>query len=162
MGFTSTALAENGSTLEQSIPSDGATSAASPRRIRFSNEDYFGPQRTSTAALPDVEPLLVNLANGVMEVLAGVRGADQLARWLVADAYRALVVRANLASRSRSARGIVPARPVVAVSSVRHSSPADGIVEGVVIVSTPHRVRAIAMRLEGTDGRWRATSLALL
>jgi hypothetical protein len=41
-------------------------------------------------------------------------------------------------------------------------SPADGVVEAVVIISAPHRTRAIALRLEGTDGRGRATSLAVL
>ena len=41
-------------------------------------------------------------------------------------------------------------------------SPADGVVEAVVIVSGPARTRAVAMRLEGWDGRWRANSVALL
>jgi hypothetical protein len=53
-------------------------------------------------------------------------------------------------------------RPVHQIVSVRYSSPADGIVEGVVIVRGPARTRAVAMRLEGMDGRWRTTSLALL
>jgi hypothetical protein len=35
-------------------------------------------------------------------------------------------------------------------------------VEAVVIVAGPARTRAIAIRLEGMDRRWRATSLALL
>ncbi|HAM13867.1 MAG TPA: 3-hydroxyacyl-CoA dehydrogenase, partial [Microbacterium sp.] len=34
--------------------------------------------------------------------------------------------------------------------------------EGVVIVRGPARTRAVALRLEGMDGRWRTTSLALL
>jgi hypothetical protein len=48
------------------------------------------------------------------------------------------------------------------ILSVRHSAPADGVVEAVVVVSGPARTRALAMRVEGVDGRWRATSLALL
>ena len=60
--------------------------------------------------------------------------------------------------------GIVwPARrPVHTIVSVHHSSPADGVIEGVVIVRGPARTRAVAMRIEGMDGRWRTTSLALL
>jgi hypothetical protein len=123
---------------------------------------YFAPQRTSTADLPDPETFLRNISRGVLEIFAGVREVDQLARWLTEDAYRKLVTRANLAARARSARGIPAKRPVHQIVSVRHSYPADGIVEGVVIVRGPARTRAVALRLEGMDGRWRTTSLALL
>lgn len=124
--------------------------------------EYFAPQRTPTRDLPDPDPLLKNLTIGVMEVLAGVREADQLARWLGEDAFRALVTRANLSARARSARGIRAGRPAHTILSIRHSSPADGTIEAVVIVAGPARTRAVALRLEGWDGRWRATSLALL
>ncbi|HAM12641.1 MAG TPA: 3-hydroxyacyl-CoA dehydrogenase, partial [Microbacterium sp.] len=120
---------------------------------------YFAPQRTSTADLPDPETFLRNISRGVLEIFAGVREVDQLARWLTEDAYRKLVTRANLAARARSARGIPAKRPVHQIVSVRHSSPADGIVEGVVIVRGTARTRAVALRLEGMDGRWRTTSL---
>jgi len=124
--------------------------------------EYFTHQRTSSEALPDPEPLITNLTRGVLEVLAGVREVDQLARWLTEDAYRKLVGRANLATRARSARGVPASRPKHTILSVRHTSPADGVVEAVVIVAGPARTRAVAIRLEGMDRRWRATSLALL
>ncbi|WES66146.1 Rv3235 family protein [Microbacter sp. GSS18] len=124
--------------------------------------ELFAPQRTSSDELPDPEPLLRNLTVGVLEVLAGVREVDQLARWLTEDPYRKLVTRSNLSARARSARGLPAKRPVHSILSIRHSSPADGVVEGVVIVRGPARTRAVALRLEGMDGRWRATSLGLL
>jgi len=124
--------------------------------------EYFAPQRTSTQALPDPEPLLANLTIGVLEVLAGVREVDQLARWLGEDAYRALLTRANLSARARNARGVTPQRPAYRILSTHSSSPADGVVEGVVITAGPARTRAVAIRLEGWDGRWRATSVAAL
>ncbi|WP_375384766.1 Rv3235 family protein [uncultured Microbacterium sp.] len=124
--------------------------------------EFFAPQRTGSDALPEPEPFLHNLTRGVLEVLAGVREVDQLARWLTEDAYRKLVTRANLATRARSARGAPASRPTHAILSVHHSSPADHVVEAVVIVAGPARTRAVAIRLEGMDRRWRATSLALL
>lgn len=124
--------------------------------------DYFAEQATPSRVLPDPVPLLTNLARGVMEVFSGVREVDQLARWLAEDAYRKLVIRANLATRARNARGVRATRPVYQIISTRTMSPADGVVEGVVIIAGPQRTRAIALRLEGRDGRWRATSLALL
>jgi len=127
-----------------------------------SEADLFERQRTSSTALPDPEPLVRNLTCGVLEVLAGVREVDQLARWLSEEAFRALVTRANLATRARSARGVPATRPVHAILSTRVASPADGVVEAVVVVAGPARTRAVAIRLEGWDRRWRATSLALL
>ncbi|NYF15890.1 hypothetical protein HDC37_000702 [Microbacterium sp. AK009] len=124
--------------------------------------EYFAPQRTSTEALPDPQVFIENLTRGVLEVFAGVREVEQLARWLTEDAYRKLLTRANLAARARSARGVPAKRPVHQILTIRHSSPADGIVEGVVVVAGPARTRAVAVRLEGMDGRWRTTSLALL
>ena len=124
--------------------------------------EFFAPQRTPSTELPSPEPFLRNLTVGVLEVFAGVREVDQLARWLTEDAYRKLVTRANLAARARSARGVPARRPVHAIMSVHESSPADGIVEAVLVVRGPVRTRALAVRLEGMDGRWRATSLALL
>jgi len=139
--------------------------AAAPRR-RSNNaidiEEYFAPQRTPTQELGDPLPLVENLTLAVMEVLAGVREVDQLARWLGEDAYKALATRANLSARARSARGVSAARPTHRILSIHTSEPADSAIEVTVILSGPARTRAVAMRLEGWDNRWRATSLALL
>ncbi len=136
--------------------------ATGPRSRADEHAEFFAAQPTSTDALPDPDPMLRNLTLGVLEVLAGVREVDQLSRWLTEDAFRALVLRANLATRARSARGVRASRPVHAILSVHSSSPADGVVEATVIVAGPARTRAVAMRLEGLDRRWRAVSLALL
>jgi len=124
--------------------------------------EYFAPQPTPRSDLPDPVPLLRSLTQGVLEVLAGVREVDQLARWFNEDAFRSLVTRANLSARARSARGVSPARPTFEIRSIRTSDPADGVVEAVVIVAGPGRTRAVAIRLEGLDRRWRAASLAVL
>ena len=128
----------------------------------MSLHEYFAPQPTPRAELPDPEPLLRSLTQGVLEVLAGVREVDQLARWFNEDAYRNLVTRANLSARARSARGVSPARPTFEIRSIRATEPVDGIVEAVIVVAGPVRTRAVAVRLEGLDRRWRAASLAVL
>ena len=144
-------------------PSPARTPRPSPAPLAaLELSEFFAPQRTSTSELPDPEPFVRNITRGVLEVFAGVREVDQLARWLTEDAYRKLMTRANLAARARSARGVAAMRPVHTLLSVRHSAPADGVIEAVVIVKGPARTRAVALRLEGMDGRWRATSLALL
>lgn len=124
--------------------------------------EYFAPQPTAATELPDPTQLLRSLTQGVLEVFAGVREIDQLARWFSEDAYRKLGARSNLSSRARSARGTPPVRPVFEVLSIRQTQPADGVVEAVVVVAGPGRTRAVAIRLEGLDHRWRATSFAVL
>ncbi|WP_314506579.1 Rv3235 family protein [uncultured Microbacterium sp.] len=142
-------------------PSRSPRATSGPVAARDLSE-FFAPQRTPSADLPDPEPFLRNLTRGVLEVFAGVREVDQLARWLTEDAYRKLLTRANLAARARSARGVPAIRPVYTLLSVHHSSPADSVVEAVVVVQSAARARSVALRLEGMDGRWRATSLAIL
>ncbi len=122
----------------------------------------FAPQRTSSANLPNPTPLLATLAGGALEVIAGVRDVDQLARWLAEEPYSRLVLRANLAARARSARSQTAKQPIYHLRRLISSSPADGIVEATAIVTMPVRTRAVAMRLEGIDGRWRASSLTVL
>lgn len=141
-------------------PAGQARASHASRHVELS--EFFAPQRTPSTELPSPEPFLRNLTLGVLEVFAGVREVDQLARWLTEDPYRKLVTRANLAARARSARGVPAKRPIHTILSVHESSPADGIIEAVVVVRGPARTRSLAVRLEGMDGRWRATSLALL
>lgn len=126
------------------------------------SEQYFAPQSTPADELPDPVPLLRTLTCGVLEVFAGVREIDQLARWFSEDAYRRLIVRSNLSARARSARGTAPARPVFSILSIRMSDPAVDVIEAVVVVAGPGRARAVAVRLEGLDHRWRATSFTVL
>lgn len=137
-------------------------SAAARVRVTAYDDELCAPQPTATSTLPDPEPLLRNLTQGVLEVLAGVRDVAQLARWMTADVYESVSVRAALAARARSARGVRVARPVHAIRSVRCTPVSSTAVEAVVVVSGPARTRAVAVRLEGMDRRWRATSLALL
>lgn len=122
----------------------------------------FAPQQTSSSRLPDPEPLVGTLAGAVLEVIAGVRDVDQLARWFTEEPYLNLVMRANLAARARSARGEAARQPVYSLRRVICFSPADSVVEATAIIVGPVRTRAIPMRLEGYDKRWRATSIAIL
>jgi hypothetical protein len=67
-----------------------------------------------------------------------------------------------LSARARQARNQPVARPNFAIGSTVYSEPKDGVVEAVVIVRGRARTRAVAIRLEGLDSRWRATAINVL
>jgi hypothetical protein len=129
---------------------------------RLDADDFFGQQPTSTRSLPDPQPLLENLTRCVIEILAGARDLEQIARWVDDDVYRSLLKRVVIAARARQVRGQAPARPAFRLGSVRVCEPRDGVVEAVVIVHNRARSRAVAIRLEGLDRRWRATAISVL
>jgi len=120
-------------------------------------DDDFGPQPTARADLPDPRPMTRRLTQAIAEVLAGARPAAQLARYATLDVLDHLErSTGRLGQLGPVGRG-TPMRPVVA--SVHVSEPADGVAEVCAVVDTGPRRRAMALRLEGLDGRWRATEL---
>ncbi len=136
-----------------------------PSRVisaRLAADDFFAHQPTSTSSLPDPAPLIENLARCVIEILAGARDLDQVARWITDDVQRHLQRRVALSARARAAKGQKTVRPAFTIGTVRTCEPADGIVEAVVVVRGRARVRAVAIRLEGLDRRWRASAINVL
>lgn len=137
--------------------------APDQRRLHaVGSDDYFARQPTSSSRLPDPEPLVENLARSVVEVLSGARDLEQIARWLSEGVYQHLLRRVVLASRGRAARRDSATRPVFSIGATRVTTPADGVVEATVIMHGRARTRAIAIRLEGFDSRWRATAVHVL
>jgi hypothetical protein len=133
-----------------------------PQKNRVIADDFFGLQLTSTAELPNPEPLLINLTRCIIEVLAGARELDQVSRWVTDDVYRHLLKRVVLAARARRVKSQSMKRPNISVGLPRITQPRDGVVEAVVMVHQRARSRAVAIRLEGLDGRWRASSVNVL
>jgi hypothetical protein len=150
-------------------PSDNAvmtvTEPRAPRRPgrRDSVEEEFGPQRTTSRMLPAPTPWAGRLVQAVIEVVSGVRPVSQLVRWTTAPIYEALCasVARPVASAATGSRGVANTRLAEVVRSVRVSEPRDGVAEVCAIVQQGPRCRAIALRLEGIDGRWQCTALQI-
>ncbi|MDQ0743752.1 hypothetical protein QFZ62_001060 [Clavibacter sp. B3I6] len=131
-------------------------------RKRFDVDDFFGRQPCSSQDLPPSGPLLENLTRCVIEILAGARELDQIARWVSDDVYRHLLKRVVLSARARRTKGQSVTRPVFTIGTVTSFSPRDGVIEAVIVVHGRARARAVAIRLEGLDRRWRATAINVL
>ena len=132
------------------------------KRMGFSNDDFFDQQPTATSDLPNPQPMAENLARTVMEILAGCRDIDQISRWVTDDVYRNLLLRVHISRRARAVKKQAAVLPNFSLGRTIITHPIDGVVESVVIVHGKARVRAIAIRLEGLDGRWRATAIHVI
>ena len=142
---------------------DGGLDAQRPRYIQdalavdfasASDEQLFGPQPTGRSSLPDPVHWAGHLAQAVVEVMSGLRQPPQIVRWTTPEVYAVVARRGAVSAR----RGRPSARRAV-VRSVRVCEPADGVAEAAAVVLDGSRVRALAMRLVGVDGRWRIEAL---
>jgi hypothetical protein len=135
-----------------------------PRAVKnpLEEADYFGEQYNKTNELENPDPLLKMLAPAVVEVIAGVRNISQLAAVLSDDVYQRLRDRAILVAQSRMKEGLPLKAPMVRVGGFQRKDPKDGVVESVVLVQSPTRTRAVTIRLEGINHRWRATSVSVI
>jgi len=135
-------------------------------------EFSFEPQATPRGALPDPAGHARALVLALLEVLSGRRPVRQLRPHLTEDAYARLCSRLHRArAAARSVRTSAPSgppgqRPVtrtrIHIGSTLVCEPADGIAEITVLARVGARTRAIAVRLEGLDGRWRCPVLTVL
>jgi hypothetical protein len=127
------------------------------------DEVLFGPQPTPSRELPDPARWGRQITQLIVEVTTGHRPAAQLVRWTSDQVYRQVRQQARplpaATNRARSGTGSrgPSERPVV--GGVRVSEPGDGVAEVAAVVHRRHRVQAVALRLEGRDGRWVVTAL---
>jgi hypothetical protein len=117
-------------------------------------DPFFDRQATPRHDLPDPQVWAAHLAQGLVEVMTGSRPAPQLLRWTTSEVYAVLARRGALSAR----RGLPRGRRAT-VRTVRVCEPRDGIAEACAVVVDGPRVRALALRMAGLDGRWRIEAL---
>jgi hypothetical protein len=116
------------------------------------------PGHTPSPVLPEPRQWAAQFVQAAVEVTTGLRPPSQLVRWTNDEVRTLLVRRADLARRTPG-RTRQPRRGVV--RSTRVCIPCAGVAEATVVISDGPRVRAVALRMEGTDGRWRVTALRI-
>ncbi|MBA3233080.1 MAG: hypothetical protein H0T17_03885 [Propionibacteriales bacterium] len=119
--------------------------------------DDFGPLPTGRDRLPAPRPWAARLLQAVVEVMCGLRPVGQLVRWTTSDVYDEIAQ--YVRSPVWSSDGTSPCRGIV--RSLHVTEPADGVAEVCALVSRGPRCSAVALRLEGLDGRWQCTALRL-
>lgn len=113
-------------------------------------EESFEVVRTARDDLDDPAPRAALLTRALLEAIAGVRPVGQLAPWVSPEVLTTL--HSLVAART--------ARPApAALRRVLVSEPLPGIAEVTAVVQRGPRAEALALRLEGLDGRWVVTAL---
>ena len=98
------------------------------------------------------------MVQAAVEALRGTRPLAQLARWVSPEIYEQLAMRSELTQRVLG-RTDVPHR--AAIRRIRLCRLGQQAAEATVVVDDGPRVRAVAVRLEGHRGQWRATALEI-
>ncbi|HEV2891697.1 MAG TPA: Rv3235 family protein [Frankiaceae bacterium] len=115
------------------------------------DDGAFDAQRTPREQLEDPRPRAGMLVRAFLEALAGIRPVGQLMRWTSPDVFGQL-------------EPLVAARGTRAVANVRKvlvTEPTPGVAEVTAVIQRGPRCGALALRLEGLDGRWLVTALQL-
>ena len=110
----------------------------------------FAPQPTSAATLPEIKPLIHQFIHNVLEIWAGRRSSQQLQTVCHYSIY------------SQLQRATASLSEIGRVRKTRITEPLDGVCEATVTVRFGDRLRVVAIRFEGLDGRWLCTCLTLI
>jgi hypothetical protein len=138
-------------TPAEPLPFEEAPPFADPGPRLFEEPlDYFDRQPTPRCALPDPREWLNRLLRVVLECLEGWRPAVQLGRYAVPEVVAVVAKRRKPVGRP----GTAPR-----VRSLHVTEPASGVVESCAVVQSGTRTHAIAIRMEGLDGRWLCVAL---
>lgn len=113
----------------------------------WSQDADMGVRRTASSELPVAARSGPVLARALVEVLCGQRPLPQLRVHCAPDVFAGL-----------QARSVAPG-PLGHLLNVRVCEPADGVAEVSVVFRRAERVKALAFRIQGVDGRWRVTAL---
>lgn len=133
--------------LDQRLPFRAARAAGTSR----------APAEPATVHLPEPTAWGRRLLVGIIETANGKRPLHQLSGLLSHSVAAGLGKDFERAASNGTRHWTHAAR----VRSVRATEPAAGIAELCATVRAGARVRAVALRLEAHDGRWRCTRLQL-
>lgn len=114
---------------------------------------WLDEERTPTAQLPDVAPVAHALVQGLAEVLAGARPLRLFRLHLDVALY------SRLSARLADGRRRPGPRPQRVVASLHVQARPEGVAEVCGTLCRDGRYGAVALRLEGFEGRWVCTEL---
>jgi hypothetical protein len=113
------------------------------------------------ATRPDPANFFAEISTAYVEVLAGVRRPEQLARWLSEKTYYDVCQRAAREARQRSLTGL-RMRPEVSLRSSKTFLTDLLAYQGVVVLRVGKVTKAVSIRAEKINERYRITDISLI
>lgn len=110
---------------------------------------------------PDPAEFFAEICAAYVEVLAGLRRPEQLARWLSDTAYYDVCQRYNRGARARELTGLRE-RPDVVLRRTRTFLTSEDSFQGVVILQISGALKAVSIRAELIYERYRITDIVLI
>jgi len=110
----------------------------------------FAPNPSPLSELPNIERWTLTYVVCALEILAGKRSPQQLARSTHRFTYNSLL------------RRIGSTTEVPKIRRVHRNEPIEGVIEVNVTLVFKERVRALVARFEGVDRKWLCTELEIL
>lgn len=110
----------------------------------------FAPNPSPLADLPNLERWTLTYVVSAIEIMAGRRPVQQLARSTHRFTYNSLL------------RSIGSVSELPKIKRIHRNQPIEGVVELTAILSFKDRVRSLVARFEGVDRKWLCTELELL
>lgn len=107
------------------------------------------------------ERIFAEISTAYIEILAGMRSPDQLARWLSDKTYYDLCQKCRRENRSRQVTG-AKSRPAITIRRSRVFLTDVQALQGVVVVDISGATKAVSIRAEVIHDRYRVTDLVLL
>jgi uncharacterized protein DUF6459 len=141
--------------LDQPLPFDILDQATHSTIRVASQPDPFTVRPTGRHELPEPTVLARRLVIGVIETVTGRRSVAQLRQ------HTSPTVQAGLARDAGRISRLGTAQRPAALHSLHVTEPADGVAEVAAVLRVGNRFRALALRLEGSDGRWRCVRLQI-
>jgi hypothetical protein len=114
-----------------------------------------------TTQQPDPANFFAQISTAYVEVMSGARRAEQLARWFSDTAYYDLCQRVHREGISRALTGLKD-RPKVIVRNSRIFLTDDSGFQGVVVMQISGVTRAVSIRAELLNSRYRVTDIVMI
>lgn len=110
----------------------------------------FAPNPSPLTDLPNIERWTLTYVVSVLEILAGRRSVQQIARSTHRFTYNSLL------------KKIGNVKEVPKIRKFHRHQPIEGVVEVTVTLVFSERVRVLAARFEGVDRKWLCTEIEIL
>jgi hypothetical protein len=110
----------------------------------------FAPNPSPLSELPNIERWTLTYVVSALEILAGKRSPQQLARSTHRFTYNSLLRRIGCTTE------------VPKIRRVHRNEPIEGVIEVNVTLVFKERVRALVARFEGVDRKWLCTEFEIL